>query len=174
MYDMIYLIAIGLTPCGSSTAHIYTQTIHRIQRTEQKNFKQCSSVYLTDKALSMGMYTTDNKNLIKSTLVGPPRTDSMSSHDSMIRSERASVGMIGQLPRGLPYKGHAADVDWTDVEDSQLQKPKKQSSQIAKELSDMVIYVQVRQNRVVRFLRKCLAWGCTCMSRYGKTESQEC
>jgi len=30
LYDMIYLLtAIGLTPGGSSTAHIYTQTIHR-------------------------------------------------------------------------------------------------------------------------------------------------
>jgi hypothetical protein len=28
-YDMIYLTAIVLTPGGSSTAHIYTQTIHR-------------------------------------------------------------------------------------------------------------------------------------------------
>jgi uncharacterized integral membrane protein len=29
-YDMIYLlIAIGLIPCGSSTVHIYTQTVHR-------------------------------------------------------------------------------------------------------------------------------------------------
>jgi hypothetical protein len=29
-YDMIYLsTAIGLTPCSSSTVHIYTQTIHR-------------------------------------------------------------------------------------------------------------------------------------------------
>lgn len=121
-------------------------------------FKQCNSVCLTDKVLSMGMYTTEDKNLIKSASVGPPRTDSMSSHDSMIRSERASMGMIGQLPRGQPCKGHTADVDWTDVEDSQPQKPKKQSSQIAKELSDMVIYVQVRQKRVARLLRECLAW----------------
>jgi hypothetical protein len=29
-YDMIYLSAIGLTPGGSSTVHIYKQTIHRI------------------------------------------------------------------------------------------------------------------------------------------------
>jgi len=29
IYDMIYLTAIGLTPGGSSTIHIYTQTIHR-------------------------------------------------------------------------------------------------------------------------------------------------
>ena len=27
-YDTIYLTAIGLTPGGSSTVHIYTQTIH--------------------------------------------------------------------------------------------------------------------------------------------------
>jgi hypothetical protein len=30
----IHLTAIGLTPDGSSTVHIYTQTVHRIQRTE--------------------------------------------------------------------------------------------------------------------------------------------
>jgi len=30
VYDMIYLLtAFGLTPGGSSTVHIYTQTIHR-------------------------------------------------------------------------------------------------------------------------------------------------
>jgi hypothetical protein len=29
-----YLTAIGLTPGGSGTAHIYAQTIHRIRRTE--------------------------------------------------------------------------------------------------------------------------------------------
>ena len=28
IHDMIYLTAIGLTPGGSSTVHIYTQTIH--------------------------------------------------------------------------------------------------------------------------------------------------
>ena len=105
--------------------------------------KQCNSVCFTDKVLSLGLYTVEDKNLIKSASVGPPRTDSMSSHDSIIRSERTSVGMISQLPRVQPYKVYTADVDWTDVEDSQPQKPKKQSSQIAKELSDMVIYVQV-------------------------------
>ena len=32
-YDMIYLLtAIGLTPGGSSTVHIYTQTIHRTRQ----------------------------------------------------------------------------------------------------------------------------------------------
>jgi hypothetical protein len=34
LYGMIYLTAVGLTPCGSSTVHIYTQTIHIIQRKE--------------------------------------------------------------------------------------------------------------------------------------------
>jgi hypothetical protein len=30
----LFLTTIGLTPGGSSTVHIYTQTEHRIQRTE--------------------------------------------------------------------------------------------------------------------------------------------
>jgi hypothetical protein len=35
IYIYIYILtAIGLTPGGSSTVHIYTQTVHRIQRTE--------------------------------------------------------------------------------------------------------------------------------------------
>ena len=34
--DMIYLLtAIGLSPGGSSTVHIYTQTIHRTKRNKQ-------------------------------------------------------------------------------------------------------------------------------------------
>jgi hypothetical protein len=33
IYD-IYLTAIGLTPGGSSTSHIYTQTVHITQRKE--------------------------------------------------------------------------------------------------------------------------------------------
>jgi len=36
IYDMIYLLtAIGLTPGGSSTVHIYTQTIHRTTQNKQ-------------------------------------------------------------------------------------------------------------------------------------------
>jgi hypothetical protein len=36
-YDMIYLLtAIGLTPGGSSTVHIYTQTVHRT--TQNKHY----------------------------------------------------------------------------------------------------------------------------------------
>jgi len=34
---MIYLTAIGLTPGGSSTVHIYTQTIHRTTQSTQNN-----------------------------------------------------------------------------------------------------------------------------------------
>jgi hypothetical protein len=34
IYTYVYLTAIGLTPSGSSTAHIYAQTINIIQRKE--------------------------------------------------------------------------------------------------------------------------------------------
>jgi hypothetical protein len=34
MFIYLFVTAIGLTPGGSSTVHIYTQTVHRIQRTE--------------------------------------------------------------------------------------------------------------------------------------------
>jgi hypothetical protein len=34
-YDMIYLTAICLTPGGSSTVHIYTQTVHRTTQSTQ-------------------------------------------------------------------------------------------------------------------------------------------
>jgi len=48
-YDMIYLTAIGLTSSGSSTVHIYTQTIHRTTQSTQTvhrttHFKFCESV----------------------------------------------------------------------------------------------------------------------------------
>jgi hypothetical protein len=33
---MIYLTAVGLTPGGSSTSHIYTQTVQIIQRKGQR------------------------------------------------------------------------------------------------------------------------------------------
>jgi len=36
MYDMIYLLnAVGLTPGGSSTVHIYRQTTHRTKQNKQ-------------------------------------------------------------------------------------------------------------------------------------------
>jgi hypothetical protein len=34
IFIYLFLTAIGLTPCGSITVYIYTQTVHRIQRTE--------------------------------------------------------------------------------------------------------------------------------------------
>jgi hypothetical protein len=51
MYDVIYLTGIELTPGGSSTVHVYTQTIHRttkstqtIHRTTQfTNYEECGS-----------------------------------------------------------------------------------------------------------------------------------
>jgi hypothetical protein len=47
MYGMIYLLsAIGLPPGGSSTVHIYTQTIHKMTQNKQyvdqhKNLEEC-------------------------------------------------------------------------------------------------------------------------------------
>ena len=38
---MIYLTAIGLTPGGSSTVHIYTQTIHRTTQLIWEECGQC-------------------------------------------------------------------------------------------------------------------------------------
>jgi len=35
LYDMIYLTAIGWPPSGSSTVHIYTQTIQRMTQNKQ-------------------------------------------------------------------------------------------------------------------------------------------
>jgi hypothetical protein len=45
-YDMIYLTAIGWPAGGSSTVHIYTQTIHRTTQNKQyieqhKNLEEC-------------------------------------------------------------------------------------------------------------------------------------
>jgi hypothetical protein len=61
-YD-IYLIAIGCTLSGSSTVHIYTQTLHRIQRTghrsQQKKIGNCGpcsffASYTLEIALQLG------------------------------------------------------------------------------------------------------------------------
>jgi len=44
-YDMIYsLTAIGLTPGGSSTVHIYTQSIHRT--TQWNTIPRMGYIYL--------------------------------------------------------------------------------------------------------------------------------
>jgi len=49
---MIYLLtAIGLTPGGSSTVHIYTQTVHRTIRNkqyieQQEMIKKCILVFM--------------------------------------------------------------------------------------------------------------------------------
>jgi hypothetical protein len=34
LFLLLFITAFGLTPGGSSTVHIYTQTVHRTQRTE--------------------------------------------------------------------------------------------------------------------------------------------
>jgi hypothetical protein len=59
-YDYYYLTAIGLTPGGSSTVHIYTQTVHRAQRTEHT--KHLKRKKLGSKLGSAGKYC-DAKHL---------------------------------------------------------------------------------------------------------------
>ncbi|XP_067003645.2 1-phosphatidylinositol 4,5-bisphosphate phosphodiesterase epsilon-1 isoform X2 [Anabrus simplex] len=77
----------------------------------------------------LNLYTTEEKQMSKSSSMGPPRTDSMSSHDSILRGQQ-------RLP-----KMHPSDA-WVLDDDPPPLKPKKQSSQIAKELSEMVVYIQ--------------------------------
>ena len=45
-YDMIYLSAIGLTPGGSSTVHIYTQTVHRTTHSTQTIHRTHTNTYI--------------------------------------------------------------------------------------------------------------------------------
>ncbi|KAG8224032.1 hypothetical protein J437_LFUL001109 [Ladona fulva] len=93
-----------------------------------------------------------------------PRTDSSSSHESGAKHSKSSHSSKQQTSHHsdsststVPVHSSAAppptvssalqrtgrDIEWSCEEDSpQPQKPKKQSSQIARELSDMVIYVQ--------------------------------
>jgi len=45
IYDMIYLLtAIGLTPGGTSTEHIYTQTIHRTTLKQKTQNTTCITI----------------------------------------------------------------------------------------------------------------------------------
>lgn len=66
-----------------------------------------------------------------------PRTDSMSSHESAQKTAMRGQGKSSAVP--------LTDIDWSGYleDEPNVHKAKKQSSQIAKELSDLVIYVQV-------------------------------
>jgi hypothetical protein len=67
---MIYLTAIGLTPVGSSTVHIYTQTRHRTTQSTQTihtttqltDWEECGPCPVFASELYPGIYlTTDEK-----------------------------------------------------------------------------------------------------------------
>jgi hypothetical protein len=62
-YDMIYLTAIGLTPGGSSTSHIYTQTVqfthkqYSLHTNNTYNQQQCWKDYCSNWQTGLLRYT---------------------------------------------------------------------------------------------------------------------
>jgi len=70
-----------------------------------------------------------------------PRADSLSSHEGGLRDSRQSQPTLPQP--------HLRSQDWLFDDDFSSHKPKKQSSQIAKELSDMIIYIQAIKFRTL-------------------------
>jgi uncharacterized integral membrane protein len=64
-YDIYLLTAIGLTPGGSSTVHIYTQTIHRTkQLTKWEESGPCPFFVRYNPAFALQMRKKHGKNLI--------------------------------------------------------------------------------------------------------------
>jgi len=59
IYDMIYLTAIGFTHGGSSTVHIYIQTIHR---TTQSTQTIRTTTQFNSKIYIMGYRMVENRN----------------------------------------------------------------------------------------------------------------
>ena len=60
---MIYLTAIKLTPCGSSTVHIYTQTIHRKTQTNN-TYRNTNKQYIEQHIIDTKQYTEQHNSLI--------------------------------------------------------------------------------------------------------------
>ena len=66
IYDMIYLTAIGLTPGGSSTEHIYTQTIYRTtQFTNQEECVPCPVFARYTLAFALQLRKKHGKTLVR-------------------------------------------------------------------------------------------------------------
>lgn len=71
----------------------------------------------------------------------------MSSHESALKTPLRGSG---KSPAA-----HQADIDWSGYleDEPNIHKAKKQSSQIAKDLSDLVIYVQVMfENMIIKLI----------------------
>jgi len=79
---MIYLTAIKLTPCGSSTVHIYTQTIHR--KTQTNN-----------------TYRNTNKQYIEQHIIDTKQY--IEQHNSIIRRSVDRAPSVRGIPWYLPY-----------------------------------------------------------------------
>jgi hypothetical protein len=66
IYDMICLTAVGLTPGGSSTVHIYTQTIHRTTQSTQtihRTTQSTQTIHRTTQSTQTKHRTTQFTNL---------------------------------------------------------------------------------------------------------------
>jgi hypothetical protein len=64
IYDMMYLLtAIGLPPGGSSTVHIYTQTIHRTQNKQYIEKHNNFGIPVMDRTSRSIPWTTGKWNL---------------------------------------------------------------------------------------------------------------
>jgi glycosyltransferase A (GT-A) superfamily protein (DUF2064 family) len=59
----VYLTAIGLTPGGSSTSHIYTQTVHIIQRKENWEVRAVPRLCDLDPGICLTTEEKAQKNL---------------------------------------------------------------------------------------------------------------
>ncbi|XP_059477759.1 uncharacterized protein LOC132198045 isoform X2 [Neocloeon triangulifer] len=82
-----------------------------------------------------------SSSLAKSSSLGP-RTDSISSH------EGAGLRDMRHSHPSVPHTALRSQ-DWLFDDDFSSHKPKKQSSQIAKELSDMIVYIQAIKFRTL-------------------------
>jgi hypothetical protein len=64
-YDVIYLTALGLTPDGSSTVNIYTQTIHRTTQLTWEAYGRCPFFASYTRAFALQLRKKHGKTLVR-------------------------------------------------------------------------------------------------------------
>jgi hypothetical protein len=61
-YDICLLTAVGLTPSGSSTVHIYTQTMHRTNKQYMEQTIKEQTIYRTNRQYIEQKYIEQTNN----------------------------------------------------------------------------------------------------------------